>query len=114
SLFIFLLFFLDAETQVLLKQLKTSISRGKAKTAYIDCIAEGINSFETAYIHWYRHIPPKGPEWLLFIKSARDISYDQESYKRKYSVSKKRNNVCTLAVTDINLSDEGTYYCAYW
>ncbi|XP_068792029.1 T-cell receptor gamma alternate reading frame protein isoform X6 [Struthio camelus] len=77
-------------------------------------MAEGITNFQAAYIHWYRHIPSKGPEWLLYIKSAEEITYDQDSYKSKYFSMKVGKNVCTLSVTDINLSDEGTYYCAYW
>ncbi|XP_025927288.1 TCR gamma alternate reading frame protein isoform X2 [Apteryx rowi] len=102
------------EAQVLLKQHQTSVTQGKTKTARIDCIAEGISNFQAAYIHWYRHIPSKGPEWLLYIKSAEEVGYDQDSYKSKYSAAKKGKNVCTLSVNDINPNDEGTYCCAYW
>nr|XP_013803580.1 PREDICTED: TCR gamma alternate reading frame protein [Apteryx mantelli mantelli] len=104
----------NGEAQVLLKQHQTSVTQGKTKTARIDCIAEGISNFQAAYIHWYRHIPSKGPEWLLYIKSAEEVGYDQDSYKSKYSAAKKGKNVCTLSVNDINPNDEGTYCCAYW
>ncbi|NXG40441.1 LV151 protein, partial [Dromaius novaehollandiae] len=106
--------FLDGEAQVLLKQQQTSVTKGKTKTAQIDCIAEGIDDFQNAYIHWYHHIPSKGPKRLLYIKSAQEISYDEDSYRSKYLPTKKEKNVCTLSVTGIDLSDEGTYYCAYW
>ncbi|NXE50544.1 IGL1 protein, partial [Casuarius casuarius] len=67
-----------------------------------------------AYIHWYHQIPSEGPKRLLYIKSAQEISYDENSYRSKYSPTKTEKNVCTLSVTGIDLSDEGIYYCAYW
>ncbi|NXQ99669.1 TVC2 protein, partial [Sagittarius serpentarius] len=101
------------QAQVLLKQHPVSITRGQTKTAWIDCIAEGISDFQDAYIHWYRHTPFKAPERILFIGSGR-TSYDDDSYRNKYSALKKGTNVCSFSVRNINLNDEGAYYCAYW
>ncbi|NXJ53666.1 KV3AB protein, partial [Spizaetus tyrannus] len=101
------------QAQVLLKQSPISMTRGQSKTARIECRAEGISNFQSAYIHWYRHIPSKAPERILFI-GAGHASYDDNSYRDKYSASKNRENICTFSVSDINSNDEGTYYCAYW
>ncbi|NXW20835.1 LV39 protein, partial [Circaetus pectoralis] len=98
--------------QVLLKQSPISITRGQSKTARIECRAEGISNFQSEYIHWYRHIPSKAPERILFI-GAGQPSYDDNSYRNKYSALKNRENICTFSVNDINSNDEGTYYCAY-
>ncbi|NXC78750.1 LV321 protein, partial [Anhinga anhinga] len=99
------------QAQVLLKQRQVSTTRGK--TAWIQCIAEGISDFQSAYIHWYRHIPSKAPERILYIASGQPV-HDDNSYRNKYGSSKKAPNVCTFSIKDVNPNDEGTYYCAYW
>lgn len=109
----FLSFSLDGQAEVLLKQSQASISRSQRSTARIECAAEGISGFQNAYIHWYRQIPSKGPERILYI-GAGQISYDDNSYRTKYSASKRGANVCTFEIKDVNSNDEGTYYCAYW
>ncbi|NWX44510.1 TVC2 protein, partial [Steatornis caripensis] len=101
------------QAQVLLKQSHVSITRQKAKTAWIDCIGEGISDFQSAYIHWYRHIPSKAPERILYIGSDQ-VYYEDNFYRNKYLSLKKGTNICSFAVNDINSNDEGTYYCAYW
>ncbi|NXW41900.1 TRGV3 protein, partial [Nyctiprogne leucopyga] len=101
------------QAQVLLKQNTVSITREQTKTAWIECTVEGIDDFQSAYIHWYRHLPSRAPEWLLYI-GAGQVVYDDNSYKSKYSVLKKRTNVCAFSINDINSNDEGTYYCASW
>uniref|UniRef100_A0A8C5J0Y3 Ig-like domain-containing protein n=1 Tax=Junco hyemalis TaxID=40217 RepID=A0A8C5J0Y3_JUNHY len=112
-LFCFLSFFLDGQAQVILKQREVSITRGHKTTASMDCIAEGIPDFQYANIHWYRHVPAKAPERILYIGPSA-VSYDDNSYRNKYSSSKKGTNVCTLTINDINSNDVGSYYCAYW
>ncbi|CAM9201193.1 unnamed protein product [Bubo scandiacus] len=94
------------QAQVLLKQTDISVTRGQTKTAWIDCVGEGISDFKTAYIHWYRQIPPKAPERVLYIGSGLAL-YDDDSYRNKYTSSKKGTNVCTFSVEDINSNDEG-------
>ncbi|NXL39620.1 LV136 protein, partial [Glaucidium brasilianum] len=101
------------QAQVLLKQNPVSVTRGQTKTAWMDCEAVGISDFQTAFIHWYRHIPPKAPERVLYIGPGSAL-YDDDSYRNKYTSSKTGTNVCSFSVEDINSSDEGTYYCAYW
>ncbi|KAF4801475.1 hypothetical protein TURU_034467 [Turdus rufiventris] len=93
------------QAQVLLKQREVSITRGHKTRASMDCIAEGIPAFQYAYIHWYRHVPTKAPERVLYIGDGA-ASYDDNSYRNKYSSSKKGTNVCTLTINDINSSDE--------
>uniref|UniRef100_A0A8B9ZMZ5 Ig-like domain-containing protein n=1 Tax=Anas zonorhyncha TaxID=75864 RepID=A0A8B9ZMZ5_9AVES len=91
-----------------------SLTKRTSSTAVIDCKVEGIDDFQGAYIHWYRHIPSRAPERLLYVTSTAQISYDKDSYKDKYHSSKRGKNTCTLSVKDIREDDEGTYYCAYW
>ncbi|NXS38656.1 TVC1 protein, partial [Pomatostomus ruficeps] len=101
------------EAQVLLKQRQVSITRGHKSTASMDCVAEGISDFQYAFIHWYRLVPSRAPEWILHI-GAGAASYDDDSYRNKYSSVKRGTNTCTLTISDTSSSDEGTYYCAYW
>ncbi|NXF51715.1 TVC2 protein, partial [Oceanites oceanicus] len=101
------------QAQVVLKQSQASVTRGQTKTAWIECTVEGIDYFQSAYIHWYRHKPSKAPEWILYIGSGQ-VSYDDDSYNSKYFSLKKGTNVCAFSVNDINSDDEGTYYCAHW
>ncbi|NXG91538.1 TVC2 protein, partial [Stercorarius parasiticus] len=103
----------SGQAQVLLKQSQASVTREQTKTARIDCVAEGISDFQSAYIHWYRHIPSKAPQRILLIGSGQ-VTYDDNSHRNKYTSWKQGTNVCTFLVNDINSSDEGTYYCAYW
>ncbi|NXH02813.1 TVC2 protein, partial [Loxia leucoptera] len=109
----FLSFFLDGQTQVLLKQREVCITRGHKTTASMDCRAEGVPDFQYAYIHWHRHLPAKAPEWTLYIGPSA-VSYDDNSYSNKYSSSKKRTSICTFTINGINSSDVGSYFCAYW
>uniref|UniRef100_A0A8C4U1D1 Ig-like domain-containing protein n=1 Tax=Falco tinnunculus TaxID=100819 RepID=A0A8C4U1D1_FALTI len=101
------------QEQVLLRQSHVSVSRRLAETAWIECAAEGIADFQTAFIHWYRHRPSKAPERILYIGTGQ-ASYDDNSYRSKYSALKKGTNICAFSINDISFSDEGTYYCAYW
>ncbi|NWV69606.1 TVC1 protein, partial [Malurus elegans] len=112
---VFVLFslFLDGEAQVLLKQRQVSITRRHKTTTSMDCAVEGVADFQNAYIHCYRCVLCKAPEWILYIRSGA-ASYNDNSYKKKYSSLKKGTNVCTFTINDINSSNEGTYYCAYW
>ncbi|NXE93350.1 LV321 protein, partial [Menura novaehollandiae] len=112
-LFCFLSFFLDGQAQVLLKQRQVSITSSQTTGISIDCIGEGISNFQSAYIHWYRQLPSRAPERILYIASSSP-SYDDNSYRSKYSSVKKGGNVCTFTINNINSNDEGTYYCAYW
>ncbi|NXM42714.1 TVC2 protein, partial [Gymnorhina tibicen] len=112
-LFCFLSFFLDGQAQVLLKQGQVSITRGHKTTASMDCIAEGIPDFQSAYIHWYRQVPSRALERILYIGPGA-VSYNDNSNSNKYSALKKGTNICTFTISDINSNDEGTYYCAYW
>uniref|UniRef100_A0A8C0FGS0 Ig-like domain-containing protein n=1 Tax=Bubo bubo TaxID=30461 RepID=A0A8C0FGS0_BUBBB len=87
--------FLDGQAQVLLKQTDVSVTRGQTKTAWIDCVGEGISDFKTAYIHWYRQIPPKAPERVLYIGSGlhpTELRYD-------------------LTIDYLTPRDSGIYYC---
>ncbi|NXQ86805.1 TVC2 protein, partial [Nyctibius grandis] len=101
------------QAQVLLQQTQVSVTRGQTKTAWIDCIVEGIPNFQSANIHWYRQPPSKAPERILYIGSGQ-VTYDDNAHSSKYFCLKKGTNVCTFSVNDINSNDEGTYYCAYW
>ncbi|NXF26756.1 TVC1 protein, partial [Rhodinocichla rosea] len=100
------------QAQVLLKQRGVSVTRGNKTTVSMYCIAKGIPDFQYAYIHWYRHVPSKAPERILYIGPSA-VSYDDNSY-RNNSSSKKGTNVCTFIINDINSNDVGSYYCAYW
>ncbi|NXY12631.1 TVC1 protein, partial [Pteruthius melanotis] len=101
------------QARVLLKQRQVSITRGHKTTTSMDCIAEGIPDFQSAYIHWYRQVPSKAPEWILYIGPS-GVSYHDNSYSNKYSSVKKGTNICTFTISDISSNDEGTYYCAWW
>ncbi|NWH91243.1 TVC2 protein, partial [Aegithalos caudatus] len=105
--------FLDGQAQVLLKQREVSITRGHKTITLMDCIAEGIPDFQYAFIHWYQHAPSKAPERILYI-GPNAVSYNDNSYSKKYSSSKKGTNVCTFTINYNTSNDEGTYYCAYW
>ncbi|NXH66882.1 TVC2 protein, partial [Hydrobates tethys] len=109
----FLFFFLGGQAQVLLKQSQASITRTQTTTARFECIVEGLSDFQSEYIHWYRHIPSKAPERILYIGPGQ-VFYDDNSYRSKYLSSKQGTNVCTFSVNYINSDDEGTYYCAWW
>ncbi|NXA30684.1 LV321 protein, partial [Ibidorhyncha struthersii] len=100
------------QAQVLLKQTQASVTVGQTRTAWMECVAEGISNFQSKYIHWYRHIPSKAPQRILYIGSGQ-VYYDDDSYRNKYT-SFKSTKVCTFSVNDVNSNDEGTYYCAYW
>ncbi|NXI52205.1 LV151 protein, partial [Chloroceryle aenea] len=101
------------QAQGVLKQSPLSITKRPTKTAWIECKGEGISNFQSEYIHWYRQLPDKAPERILYIQSNQ-IIYDDNSYKSKYNAYKKGTDICIFGVYDINSNDEATYYCAYW
>ncbi|KAK2517067.1 hypothetical protein Q9233_013368 [Columba guinea] len=94
------------QAQVLLKQSQASITRKETRTAWIDCTTQGISDFQSALIHWYRQIPSKAPERILYIGSGQPV-YDDNSNTRKYSSVKKGTNLCSFSINDINSNDEG-------
>uniref|UniRef100_A0A8V5GKH5 Uncharacterized protein n=1 Tax=Melopsittacus undulatus TaxID=13146 RepID=A0A8V5GKH5_MELUD len=96
-------------------QMRASITRERTTTAQIECVFEGVSRdfFRGLYVHWYRHLPARPPEWILYMQTGQ-AHYDKDSYKNKYSSSKKGPNICTFTISNINPNDEGTYYCAYW
>ncbi|NXS64517.1 LV211 protein, partial [Brachypteracias leptosomus] len=100
------------QAQVLLKQEQASVTGRPTKSAQIECRGEGISDFGSDYIHWYRQLPTKAPERILYFGS--DVAYDDSSYKNKYSAWKRGGDTCVLRINDINSADEGIYYCAYW
>ena len=110
----FSLLLIHGHAQVLLQQSPPSVTKMGSKSVTIECKAEGIANFQAAYIHWYRQLPDKAPEWLLSVTAKSQVSYDSESYRNKYSSYKRENNICTLSVNSIQDGDAGTYYCAYW
>ncbi|NWI54991.1 TRGV3 protein, partial [Calyptomena viridis] len=104
---------LDGQAQVPLKQSQLSVTKGRAADASMDCVAEGIFDPQYTFVHWYRHLPPRAPERILYIGQA-SVSYDDNSYRNKFSSAKRGRNVYTLKIRNINPDDEGTYYCACW
>ncbi|NWR54225.1 LV39 protein, partial [Bucorvus abyssinicus] len=108
----FLSLFLDGQAEVLLKQ-PLSLTRRRTRTAWMDCVVEGVSDFQQAVIHWYQHKPSEAPKRILYIGSG-SAAYDDDSYKNKYFSTKKGGNTCTFSVNNIDSNDEGTYYCAYW
>ncbi|CAM4595160.1 unnamed protein product [Lepidochelys kempii] len=100
--------------QIHLRQAQLSVTRGKGKTARIDCEASGIQEFGNAYIHWYRQRPGEAPERILYISSGKPV-FDKDSDKNKFNCEKKPDQpISTLTVNEIAPNDGATYYCAYW
>uniref|UniRef100_A0A8C3KGV5 Ig-like domain-containing protein n=1 Tax=Calidris pygmaea TaxID=425635 RepID=A0A8C3KGV5_9CHAR len=79
---------------------------------YSSLSGTGISGFQSAYIHWYQHMPSRAPQRILYIGSGQ-ATYDDNSYRNKYTSWKQGTSVCILSVRDANSNDEGTYYCAY-
>ncbi|XP_061853359.1 T-cell receptor gamma alternate reading frame protein [Colius striatus] len=101
------------QAQVVLKQSPASVTRAQSKTARMECTVQGVYDFPVANIHWYRHTPSRAPKRILYI-GAGQVSYDDSSYRNKYSALKRDGNICIFSVNSINANDESTYYCAYW
>uniref|UniRef100_A0A8C3KK08 Ig-like domain-containing protein n=1 Tax=Calidris pygmaea TaxID=425635 RepID=A0A8C3KK08_9CHAR len=70
--------------QVLLKQSRPSVTVRTTRTARIECVAQGISGFQSAYIHWYQHMPSRAPQRILYIGSGQ-ATYDDNSYRNKYT-----------------------------
>lgn len=90
-----------------------SVTRGKGKTARIDCEASGIQEFGNAYIHWYRQRPGEAPERILYI-SPEKVQFDKDSDKKFDGENNPDQPISTLRVNGINPNDSAIYYCAYW
>ncbi|OXB70295.1 UNVERIFIED_CONTAM: hypothetical protein H355_016505 [Colinus virginianus] len=97
-------------------QAACSVSRLQPEqhSSFQDREAQGIDNFQGAYIHWYRHLPDRAPERILYVTGVSQMYYDSDSYKNKYSSSKLGNKICILSILNIHDDDEGMYYCAYW
>uniref|UniRef100_A0A8C3KI69 Ig-like domain-containing protein n=1 Tax=Calidris pygmaea TaxID=425635 RepID=A0A8C3KI69_9CHAR len=109
-LFCFLSFFLDGQAQVLLKQSRPSVTVRTTRTARIECVAQGISGFQSAYIHWYQHMPSRAPQRILYIGSGQ-ATYDDNSYRNKYTSWKQGTSRCVLTIKDVIPDDTATYYC---
>uniref|UniRef100_A0A8B9TRU0 Ig-like domain-containing protein n=1 Tax=Anas platyrhynchos TaxID=8839 RepID=A0A8B9TRU0_ANAPL len=108
----------NGQAQVLLQQRQPSLTKRTSSTAVIDCKVEGIDDFQDAYIHWYRHIPSRAPERLLyrmFYISTGTTAVDEIFQGRTYTIERvSRQKICTLTIKNIAPDVAATYYCAYW
>ncbi|OXB54649.1 hypothetical protein ASZ78_003481 [Callipepla squamata] len=111
---VFSLLLMDGHAQVLLLQHPPSVTRKRFRTASIECNVQGIGNIQNVFIHWYRHLPDRAPERILYVIGVSQMYYDSYSYKKKYSSYKKENKICILSILNIRYNDEGTYYCTYW
>ncbi|OXB54652.1 hypothetical protein ASZ78_003484 [Callipepla squamata] len=102
---VFSLLLMDGHAQVLLLQ-RPSVNRKRFSTANIECKVEGIDNFRDEYIHWYRHLPDRAPERILYVTSTTQVSYDLDSYKNKYSSYKTENKISFLSILNIRYNDE--------
>uniref|UniRef100_A0A8C0FEW6 Ig-like domain-containing protein n=1 Tax=Bubo bubo TaxID=30461 RepID=A0A8C0FEW6_BUBBB len=104
--------YLLGRESLLLKQTDVSVTRGQTKTAWIDCVGEGISDFKTAYIHWYRQIPPKAPERVLYIGSGQSPVFDNSGDERRFQVRKHPTELrYDLTIDYLTPRDSGIYYC---
>ncbi|XDC54793.1 hypothetical protein R6Z07M_005975 [Ovis aries] len=91
---------------------KMSITKAAVPGAFVEIICDLITQ-TVKYIHWYKHQEGTAPRRLLYY----DISYSKivlESgiSEGKYKVYKEKSY--TFAISNLQESDSGMYYCAVW
>ncbi|XDB49599.1 hypothetical protein AB1E18_003169 [Capra hircus] len=91
---------------------KMSITKAAVPGAFVEIICDLITQ-TVKYIHWYKYQEGTAPRRLLYY----DISYSKivlESgiSEGKYKVYKEKSY--TFAISNLQESDSGMYYCAVW
>ncbi|XP_074055307.1 T-cell receptor gamma alternate reading frame protein [Macrotis lagotis] len=100
------------QTAIILEQKAISIMRNIKGSATLIC---EILSPTFDNIHWYRHQEGKAPERLLRYSMLKSESVlDPGFSSEKVRAYKGKDNICKLILSDLQLSDSGTYYCASW
>ncbi len=91
--------------------------RTRTKAALIKCQVNSA-TFKSNALHWYK-APPKGAlQRLMYFEAGSKTPKKDPDAPRKISGSvndaEKDVVTLTLTITRLELSDEGSYYCALW
>ncbi|MBN3287179.1 VPRE3 protein, partial [Polyodon spathula] len=109
-------FFIAGEVLAIsLEQYQLSITiKESGRTARIRCKVLPKGTVNSQQIHWYQQKGGESMKRLLYSR-GRVAEYDQESYKKKFSVDiNDEADECTLSVLKPEKSDNGKYFCAFW
>ncbi|XP_044151386.1 immunoglobulin kappa light chain-like [Bufo gargarizans] len=88
-----------------------SLIRSMGKTAKFTCGVDGIYVIHQG-LHWYHQDSSKAIKWLLFYKPGTTEAVNE--YKTRISLEISTESSCTLSITNIKPTDDGTYFCAAW
>uniref|UniRef100_A0A8C3FDC1 Ig-like domain-containing protein n=1 Tax=Chrysemys picta bellii TaxID=8478 RepID=A0A8C3FDC1_CHRPI len=78
----------------------------------LSCKASGF-TFSSAYMHWVRQAPGKGPEWVAYINRGGDTILYLDSVKGRFTISRDNSkSELYLQMTGLKPEDTARYYCA--
>ncbi|XP_075172247.1 uncharacterized protein LOC142243939 [Anomaloglossus baeobatrachus] len=101
----------DNQIKISCQELK-SLIRPTGRTAKFTCGVDGTSVLQQG-LHWYHQDSNKVIKWLLFYKPGKPDEAVQE-YKTRTSLEIVTESSCTLSITNIRPTDDGTYFCAAW
>uniref|UniRef100_A0A8C6EZK5 Ig-like domain-containing protein n=1 Tax=Marmota marmota marmota TaxID=9994 RepID=A0A8C6EZK5_MARMA len=78
----------------------------------LSCAASGF-TFSDYWMHWVRHAPRKGLEWISFISERSLYINYADSVKGLLTISRDNSkNTLYLQMSSLRTKDTATYYCA--
>lgn len=108
-------FLSDIGGDILITQLRTSITKKKGNTAFLECQIKTDTLKKNVYVHWYRQKPDQPIKRILYISSNENVVHEQGFSEERYEARKPQDDLpASLRIHQVKEADAGLYYCACW
>ncbi|KAK2502391.1 hypothetical protein MC885_012207 [Smutsia gigantea] len=98
----------DIGGDILITQLRTSITKKKGNTAFLECQIKTGTLKKNVYVHWYRQKPDQPIKRILYISSNENVVHEQGVSEERYEARKPQEDLpASLRIHRVKEADAG-------